>query len=281
MGDFESDASWLRKLRELNAVIAGSGQPLAGNLFYDHLQDDYVESAPNPMLRPKRDRFRTAMKGRAKLLEVGVNGGHSAFLALTSDPGIEFHGVDICEHAYVRPATDWLKRAFPGRVFFYEGDCRIVLPRLARKGLWFDAFHIDGAKSTYFEDIRNCQRMTRREAVLIVDDTQLDGVSDVLRRCARQGRILPLAQFPPMPSSIKYRHAVGALKPAPTWRALIFRACAPVRRLQRIPSAQRLESTASQLMRRNVARVASLVRHPVATIRRTIRRRMHHGTVGP
>ena len=43
------------------------------------------------------------------MLEVGVNGGHSAFLALTSEPGLEYHGVDICEYAYVKPAVAWLQ----------------------------------------------------------------------------------------------------------------------------------------------------------------------------
>lgn len=258
----------MRRLGELNAVIAGTGQPLVGNLFYDHLQADYVESPPNPILKPKRDRFRRAIEGRRKLLEIGVNGGHSAFLALTSNPEIEFHGVDICEHAYVRPATDWLKREFPGRVFLYGGDCRVLLPRLARKGLRFDAFHIDGAKFTYFEDIRNCQRMISREAVVIVDDSQQEGVSRVLQRCIGQGRIQPTAEFPPMPSAIKYRHEIGRLRPAPAWRSLIFRLASPVRRSRRTASVKRLESTATRLLRRNAGRAASLLRHPVTVIRR-------------
>ena len=142
MTDFESQAAWLDQLSRLNAVIATAGQPLVGNLFYDHLQSDYASSPPNPILKPKRDRFRQAVAGCARLLEIGVNGGHSAFLALTSNPALEFHGVDICEHAYVKPAVDWLKQEFPGRVFFYKGDCRAVLPRLARDGRTFDAFHV-------------------------------------------------------------------------------------------------------------------------------------------
>ena len=196
MNDLESEPSWLEKLRELNAVIAETGEPLMGNLFYDHLQEDYVSSPPNAILREKRDRFRKAIAGRVRLLEVGVNGAHSAFLALTSDPRIEFHGVDICEHAYVKPATDWLAREFPERVFFHEGDCRMVLPRLRREGWRFDAFHIDGAKFTYFEDIRNCQMMISTDAIVIVDDSQLESVSRVLVRCQRQGRTEPLPGFP-------------------------------------------------------------------------------------
>ena len=207
MTDFESQAAWLDQLSRLNAVIATAGQPLVGNLFYDHLQSDYASSPPNPILKPKRDRFRQAVAGCARLLEIGVNGGHSAFLALTSNPALEFHGVDICEHAYVKPAVDWLKQEFPGRVFFYKGDCRAVLPRLARDGRTFDAFHVDGAKFTYFEDVRNCQRMLAGDAAMIVDDTQIEAVSDVVRRCLREGRIRSLRGFPVMPSSIRVPEA--------------------------------------------------------------------------
>ena len=272
MSEFESVGSWLEDLRELNAIIATTGEPLVGNLFYDHLQADYLCSPPNPILREKRDRFRRAIAGRASLLEVGVNGGHSAFLALTSNPQIKYHGVDICEHAYVKPAVDWLKRKFPGRVFLYEGDCRVVLPQLVRDGWGFDAFHIDGAKFTYFEDVRNCQRMVMGDGLVIVDDTQLPGVSRVLERCMRQGRIKPLSGFPSMTPSIKYRNAIGRLEPMPAWRTVIFDLFVPARRLKKRESVQRLAAEAPRLMRRHAARTASLLRHPVAVIRRRVRR---------
>src|ERR1039458_994251 len=163
MDDLEGTASWLERLESLNGVIAATGKPLEGNLFYDVRQKDFVRSAPNSILKPKRDRFRRAISGRTRLLEVGVNGGHSAYLALTTNPDLEFHGVDICEHAYVLPAIRWLQSEFPGRVFFYEGDCLKVLPNLAKGGQRFDCFHIDGGKQTYFRDILNCHRLARSE----------------------------------------------------------------------------------------------------------------------
>ena len=104
MDDLENTASWLERLGSLNTAIVATGEPLAGNLFYTHLQDDFAASAPSSIMKPKRDSFRRAITGRRRLLEIGVNGGHSAYLALTSNPDLEFHGVDICEHKYVSPA---------------------------------------------------------------------------------------------------------------------------------------------------------------------------------
>jgi Methyltransferase domain len=232
MSDIESAEGWLGKLRELNTVIAAANEPLVGNLMYEHLQADYVSSAPDLILRPKRDRLRFALKGRSSLLEIGVNGGHSAFLALTSNSELRFHGVDICEHTYVKPAVAWLRAEFPGRVHLHEGDSRHVLPELIRAGMQFDSFHVDGAKFTYFEDICNCQRLASGDAIIIVDDTQLRVVSRCWKRCVRQGRIAPVPQFPPMAAPMKYLNAIGRLKPAKARGSFRWYLLLPLRRLR-------------------------------------------------
>jgi hypothetical protein len=218
MQDPEESATWLKRLAALNDVIASTGEPLAGNLFYDHQQVDYLGSRPNPILREKRDRLRRAVASRTRMLEIGVNGGHSAYLALSSNPRLEFHGVDIGEHSYFRLAMDWLADEFPQRVFFYEGDCRAVLPQLRDRHLEFDVFHIDGAKHTYYEDILNCQQLiVTPEAVVIVDDTQERGVARIWRRCVRQRLVTPLPEFPSMDDSLPYLNEIGRLAVPRRW----------------------------------------------------------------
>ena len=225
MDDMEQSDSWLQGLARLNRVIAATGQPLFGNLCYDHRQADFADAPPNPILRSKRDRVRTAVEGRTKMLEVGVNGGHSAYVALTSNPVLEFHGVDICEHAYVRPAVAQLQNEFPGRVFLYEGSSLEVLPALPDRGQRFDLFHIDGAKRRYLEDVLNCERiMAGASATLIMDDTQQPMVAETWRMCTAAGVIEPHPRFPTMPKSERYRNQIGTLKPvAPEQRANLLR----------------------------------------------------------
>jgi hypothetical protein len=223
--DLEVSPSWLEGLERLNGVIAATGERLEGNLFYDRFQDDFVGSAPNALLRPKRDRFRRALSDRTRMLEVGVNGGHSAYLALTTNPGLEFHGVDICDHAYVQPAIRWLQEEFPDRVFFYEGDCLKVLPDLAKAGQRFDCFHIDGGKQTYLRDILNCHRLaTKGGALAIVDDMQMSDVADVWSRCLRLRLLAPDERFPAMSTEIKYRNAIGVLEPVSLLRLTLLKA---------------------------------------------------------
>jgi hypothetical protein len=225
---------WLERLYELNGVIAATGERLAGNLFYDHYQEDFADTPPASFNSEKRARFRRACSEGTRMLEVGLNGGHSAYLALTANPSLELHGVDIADHAYVRPVADWLAREFPGRFFFYEGGCLSVLPELAKRGLRFDLFHIDGGKHTYYRDVLNCHRMLEGErALVIMDDLNIGSVQRVWQRCIDQGLIGPAAAFAPMPLDAAHRNAVGVLTPVSRARLVRYRIGASLRGARR------------------------------------------------
>jgi predicted O-methyltransferase YrrM len=229
--DPEAGEVWLSRLYELNAAVAEAGEPVAGNLFYDHHQPDYLRSPPIALNRAKRNRFRRVCAERGRMLEIGVNAGHSAYLALTSNPALEFHGVDIGEHAYLLPAVAWLEKEFPGRVFFYEGSCLRVLPALARRGLRFDLVHVDGAKHTYYFDVLNAHRLADEGALIVVDDANMGSVQRVWERCVREGLVLPLPEFPTMFET--HRNAIGMLPEVPRWRRVALQMRASMRQRRR------------------------------------------------
>jgi hypothetical protein len=196
-GDIEQSESWLDGLFRLNRVVAESGIPLEGNLFYVDRDRSFVKRPPDPRLRSKRDRFRSVAVSSTRLLEIGVNGGHSAYAALTANPELTYLGVDICAHSYVRPAIEWLQVEFPGRVSFESGNSLKTLPSLRRQGYLCDAFHVDGAKVNYLADILHCrQMMTGAAAIVIVDDTNGPLVAATWRRCLRWRIVGPLAEYP-------------------------------------------------------------------------------------
>ena len=196
-GDIEQSESWLGGLFRLNRVIAESGVPLEGNLFYEHGDSSFVDRPPDPRLRTKRDRFRSVAVSHTRLLEIGVNGGHSAYAALTANPELAYLGIDICAHSYVRPAIEWLQAEFPDRVSFESGNSLKTLPALRRKGYLCDAFHVDGAKVNYLADILHCrQMMAGPVAIVIVDDTNGPLVGATWRRCLRWRIVAPLAAYP-------------------------------------------------------------------------------------
>jgi hypothetical protein len=143
--------------------------------------------------------------------------------------------VDIGDHAYVRPAVEWLSAEFPGRVFFSEGSCLQVLPQLAKGDLRFDLFHIDGAKHTYYLDLLNCHRLLADEAraLVIMDDLNMGPVNGVWQRCLREGLVHPTPDFPPMSSECPRRNAIGMLEPISALRWWRYRTQASLRRSRR------------------------------------------------
>ena len=119
---------------------------------------------PDAALAPARRNVWRAVRFKERLLEVGVNAGHSALLALSSSPRLEYYGVDIMAHAYTAECVDFLKGEFPGRVHLFTGDSREVLPWLVsrRAELAFDIFHVDGGHTDASRPLRHGQLHSHR-----------------------------------------------------------------------------------------------------------------------
>jgi hypothetical protein len=140
---------------------------------------------PDPSLAPARRNLWRATRFKKSLLEIGVNAGHSALLSLSANDNLVYHGVDIGSHKYTEPCVNYLAAEFPGRVCFYRGDSREVLPYLAthRRELEFDIFHVDGGHTDELcrTDISNCVRLARGGLGkhLLLDDINASWIFDV------------------------------------------------------------------------------------------------------
>ena len=121
------------RLKRIAELVKQSGEPLEGNIFYADNADRYADQPPDSELAPARRNVWRAVRFKERLLEVGVNAGHSALLALSSNPRLEYYGVDIMSHAYTAECVDFLKGEFPGRVHLFTGDLREVLPWLVSR----------------------------------------------------------------------------------------------------------------------------------------------------
>lgn len=233
--DLEHSEAWLARLSALNEVVAASNVPVAGNLFYEHHQQDFVGSIPVESNRAKRGRFAQVCAARNQMLEIGVNAGHSAFLALSSNPSLHFTGVDICEHPYVGPVVEWLQAEFPGRVEFRKGSCLDVLPLLAREGARYDLFHIDGGKHTYYRDVLNAHRLAIPGVSLaVLDDVNFGGVRRTWERCLRERLLVPTPEFPSMPGSEEHRNEIAVLPPVSNGRLAMLRLRSTVQQKRRV-----------------------------------------------
>ncbi|MDH6269741.1 hypothetical protein M2360_005170 [Rhizobium sp. SG_E_25_P2] len=182
-------------LKALNDIVRSTGEELEGNLFYHHRQTDFmIMEGPNPSRAHKRRNFHRTLRSKRMLLEIGFNAGHSALLALSTNPSLHYVGVDICARKYTPLAAEYLLSAFPGRVTFFGEDSRDVLPVLAthHRHLNFDVFHVDGGHGDAIcrADISNCLAMRRAGQHMIVDDTAARSVMDIYHEYVSLGFLI-------------------------------------------------------------------------------------------
>jgi hypothetical protein len=176
---------FVTRLKTLNALVRESGEVIEGGIFYWDRDGDFFDRAPDETLAPARRNLWRAVRFKKRLLEIGVNAGHSALLCLSASDGLVYHGVDIGVHKYTEPCVRYLAQEFPGRVLFYPGDSREVLPYLAthRPELDFDIFHVDGGHTDELcrTDISNCIRLARGGLGkhLLLDDINASWIFDV------------------------------------------------------------------------------------------------------
>jgi Methyltransferase domain len=173
------------RLKRIAEIVKQSGERLEGNIFYRDLEECYADEPPAAGLAPARRNVWRAVRFKERLLEVGVNAGHSALLALSSSPRLEYYGVDVMSHAYTAECVDYLKGEFPGRVHLFPGDSREVLPWLVdrRAEVMFDIFHVDGGHTDEVtrSDMVNCVRIGsgQRGRHVLLDDVHASWIFDV------------------------------------------------------------------------------------------------------
>ncbi|WP_175478910.1 class I SAM-dependent methyltransferase [Rubrimonas cliftonensis] len=198
----------------LNAEIAASRAPVEGGMFFLSTDAFGADVAPTTVYAAKRAHFRDAVRGRLQGIEIGFNGGHSALMALSLNPELRLTAVDIGHHPYTALAARFLKRLFPERFRFVEGDSREVVPalRLALVGARFDFAHIDGGHTPEIcrADISNALTMTAPGGVVVVDDLGDPALLAVTAEFEAAGL---LERVPGFEEILEARHGVFVARP--------------------------------------------------------------------
>src|SRR5579883_529025 len=185
----------MARLKALNGFVKATGERLEGGIFYWHGDDAYHDSPPAPDLAPARRNLWRSVRFKNSMLEIGVNAGHSALLALSANPRLTYTGVDLGVHKYTDECVRYLAAEFPGRVRYIQGDSRQVLPELAaNRSEWsFDLYHVDGGHTDDVcrADVGNCVRLAegRRGKHLLLDDVNASWIFDVYCEFVAQGRL--------------------------------------------------------------------------------------------
>jgi hypothetical protein len=190
-----------KRLERLNEFVLASGETPEGNIFYPDHESVDVARPPTLDLAPARRNFWRATRFKRRLLEVGVNAGHSALLALSCNAKLEYYGVDLNEHSYTALCVGFLQREFPGRVKFFAGDSRQVLPRLVegRAEYAFDLIHVDGGHTSEvaFSDVSNAIALAKGlpGRHLLVDDVHASWIFDIVCEFLARGDLTGETMF--------------------------------------------------------------------------------------
>lgn len=197
------------RIAELNKVVhkaltdAGALPVIQGNLFYqprESLTGPYTATCIT-----KRQRYADAVKGRTCMFEIGMNAGHSAMLALESDPNIVVYSNDLGmvidgfrHDIYADAAAKFLKETYGDRFHFLLGDCTQVVPTFIKENpdIKFDIVHIDGAKETYTDDYYNFKPALVGGATVIIDDANIPRVRTQIDQLINVGELERREQFP-------------------------------------------------------------------------------------
>lgn len=195
---------------------------LIGNLFYDHDQRNppFYNSKLLDDCLEKRIRLFTAAKMKKTMFEVGLNGGHSAFLAMMSNENLTVYSNDIAEfyppcpnihpEIYVDAAAEKLKEFYPNNFHYIRGNCLTEVPKFTANNpnIKIDLVHIDGEKSTYRQDFFNILPLLEDDAIVIFDDSNIPHVQNVVNDLIENNYLHRSELFPQMNKNIKYTNEI-------------------------------------------------------------------------
>ncbi len=181
----------------LNAIVRDSNEELEGNCFYHGVKPG-ENLLTSWYFKYKRINFAYLIKNRKckKILEIGVNAGHSAAVFLNALPsGGEMITFDLCDHKYTIPCVNYLTSKHSQFKYLYVGDSRetlkgYVLTYGAQKET-FDLIHIDGGHSADIlaSDLMWGDLLLKSGGILILDDTQLNEMQRFIPTILEKGYV--------------------------------------------------------------------------------------------
>lgn len=113
--------------------------------------------------------------GIKKILEIGLNAGHSAENFFKRCPDLElFVSFDINRYDYTKYAFDYFSQKYGDRFLFVEGDSAITVPQFSQQypDLLFDLIYVDGCHLYEYamKDVVNAKSLAHPGTILWIDD---------------------------------------------------------------------------------------------------------------
>lgn len=185
----------------LKEIVERSGELLEGDCLYQHQTTNML-----PELVNKQRNIFTLAKSCNKILEIGLNAGHSALLMLLANPNAILYCFDICDHRYTKLCFQYLYENFGGRVMLYEGDSNVTVPMFMKEAC--DLYHIDGSNDYYIAniDFYACRALSKFNSIVIFDDVNMSHLRSLWDKYVSSKHVHELTL---LDTSKSYEHAIG------------------------------------------------------------------------
>lgn len=155
---------------------------------YLHEHGYYLNPVHSPMNEgymsdTQKDQFNNCLKkykNIRKILEIGLNAGHSAENFFNNCPDLElFVSFDINHHPYTSVAAEYFYEKHGNKFIFVPGDSLKTLPSFKKRHNFlykFDLIFVDGchAYEWALSDIKHSRNMAHSNTVLWIDDVPPD-----------------------------------------------------------------------------------------------------------
>ncbi len=132
------------------------------------------------------------------VLEIGLNGGHSAQTILEHFPDCIFYSFDIIQMTYTNVAVEYFKRKYRNQFVFIEGNSEQTISKFYKKnpGLKVDFIYIDGSHEykTVVQDIENCRYLAHSSTKVWIDDYNLKDVKDAVDEAVAENKLIILKE---------------------------------------------------------------------------------------
>jgi hypothetical protein len=162
---------YIAHLEKLNSIVRNYPGHFEGSIFYQDQSKDFPP-VPDVAFMSKRKNWAFFSLFGSSMLEIGFNAGHSALLALTTNPTLHYTGVDLGGHSYTIPCFEYLKEIFKDRIDIFIGDSTKVLKDFSYKSKKYDLASVDGGHDFQFvtSDLAEICRISASGTPVIIDD---------------------------------------------------------------------------------------------------------------
>ena len=177
-------------IRNINTIISNHTNLVEGNCLYRHLSNlkEFEEGLRYDNKLILRTNFYNIAKNVKNVIEIGLNGGHSAAIFFLGNPELKFLSFDICEHKYVEDVSNYYKNKY--NFEFIKGDSLIKVKEY-NNDIKYDVIHIDGGHNDECvrNDLINCKKFAHNNTLMIFDDTNAKHIENILNEFCKNNFI--------------------------------------------------------------------------------------------